>query len=160
MFERRLDQLTDAVETPLNFRKNSDYGSVNRDQQFSRPPQFREAKRSFSSVPNLQPRREMPPNTLQDSCFPARTINRNDAENLCFIPARFGAKARKCRALCLWQPRNSRKLDNNINCGVASYSCRSRKKFLPKRQPLFYDPCSNMRFLLNTGAEISMIPPC
>ena len=27
-------------------------------------------------------------------------------------------------------------------------------------QPLFHDPCSNMRFLLDTGAHISMIPPC
>ena len=71
MFERRLDQLTNTVEASLTFRKNNDYGSANRDQQFSRPPQFREAKRSFSSVPNLQPLREMPSNTPQDSRFPA-----------------------------------------------------------------------------------------
>ena len=31
MFERGLDQLTDAVETSLNFRKNNDYGSINCD---------------------------------------------------------------------------------------------------------------------------------
>ena len=156
MFERRLDQLTDAVKTSLNFRKNNDYGSANRDQQFSRPPQFREAKRSFSSVPNLQSRREMSPNTPQNSRF----HNQTDAENLCFFHARFGAKAQKCRAPFSWQPRNSRNFDNNINYRVASYSCRSRRKFLPTCQSLFYDPCSNMRFLLGKGAEINMIPPC
>ena len=160
MFERHLDQLTDALEASLNFRKNNDYGSANRDQQFSRPPQFRESKRSFSSVSNLYPRREMPPNTPQDSCFPARSTTRTDSENLCFFYARFGAKALKCRAPCSWQPRNPRNFDNNINYRVASYSCRSQKKFLPTRQSLFYNPCSNMRFLLDTGAEISMIPPC
>ena len=102
----------------------------------------------------------MPPNTPQNSCFPARTINRTDAENLCFFHARFGAKARKCRAPCSWQPRNSLNLDDNINYRVASYFCRSRKKFLPTSQPLFYYPFSNMRFLLDTGAKINMIPPC
>ena len=93
MFERRQYQLTDAVEASLNFRKNNDYGSANRDQQFSRPPQFREAKRKFSSVPNFQPRRKMPSNTPQDNRFHARTTNRTDAENLCFFHIRFGAKA-------------------------------------------------------------------
>ena len=53
MFKRRQYQLTDAVEASLNFRKNNDYGSANRNQQFSRPPQFCEAKRKFSSVPNF-----------------------------------------------------------------------------------------------------------
>ena len=96
MFKRRLDQLTDAVEASLNFRKNNDYGSAKRDQQCSRPPQFRESKRSFSSVPNLHPRRKMLPNTLQYSCFPARSTTRTDSENLCFFHARFGAKAQKC----------------------------------------------------------------
>ena len=160
MFERRLDQLTYAVEASLNFLKNNDYGSANRDQQFCRPPKFREAKRSFSSVSNLQPRREMPPNTPQDSCFTARSTTRTDLENLYFFHARFGAKARKCRVPCSWQPRNPRNFEDNINYRVASYSCRSRMKFLPTRQPLFYDPCSNMHFLLDTGAEISMLPPC
>ena len=160
MFERRLEQLTDAMEASLDFCKTNDYGSANRDQQFSRLPQFREAKRSFSSVSNLQPRREMPPNTPQNNRFPARTTPRIDSENLCFFHAQFGAKARKCRAPCSRQPRDPRNFNDNINYRVASYSCRSRKKFLPTRQPLFYDPCSNIRFLLNTGAEISIIPPC
>ena len=48
MFERRLDQLTDVVEASLNFRKNNDYGSANRDQQFSHPQQFREATCSLT----------------------------------------------------------------------------------------------------------------
>ena len=102
----------------------------------------------------------MSSNTTQDNRFLDRTTTRTDLKNLCFFHARFGPKARKCRAPFSWQPRNSRNLDNNISYRVASYSCRLRRKALSTHQSLFYDPCSKMSFLPNTGAEISMIPPC
>ena len=102
----------------------------------------------------------MPSNTPQDNRFTARTETRTDSKNLCFFHVRFGAKARKSQAPCSWQLRNSCNFDDNINYRVASYSCRLRKKVLPMCQSFFLDPCSNMRFLLDTGAEISMIPPC
>ena len=160
IFERRLDQLTDAIEASITFHKNNNYGSAHRDQQFSRPSFFHQTRPKDSSVPKYQPRREMPSTSRQNNSFPSRSTIRTTSKNLCFFHARFGAKARKCRAPCSWQLHNLRNFHDNINYRVASYSCRSRKKFLPTRQLLFYNPYSNMSFLLDTGAEISMILPC
>ena len=154
MLERRPDQLTNAVKASLNFRKNNDYGSANRDQQFSRSRQFRKAKRSFCSVSNLQPRREMPSNTPQDNRFPLEPQPE-------LIPKTFVS----------FMPALALKLESvkhhvlgthviPVTLTITLIICRSRKKFLPTRQSLFCDPCSNMRFLLDTRAEISMIPPC
>ena len=162
IFERRLDQLTDAIEASITFHKNNNYSSAHRDQQFSCPSRLHQTKPKDSSVPKFQPRREMPSTPLQNNCFPSRCTTRTDSENLCFFHARFGAKARNCRAPCSWQPRPPYNSNDPNHYRLASHSRNSqmRARIAHRSHTLFHDPCSNMRFLLDMGAELSMIPFC
>ena len=104
----------------------------------------------------------MPSTSRQNNCFPSRSTIRNTSENFCFFHTRFGDKARNCRAPCSWQPRPSHKSNDPNHYHLASHSRNSQQKaqIAHRLQPLFHDPCSNFRFLLDTGAHISMIPTC
>ena len=162
IFERHLDQLTEAIEASITFHKKNNYSPAHRDQQFSRPSYLHQTRPKHSSVPKFQPRREMPSTSQQNNRFPSRSTIRSTLENLCFFHARFGDKARNCRAPCSWQLCPSHNSNDPNHYRLASHSRNSQMKaqIAHRSQPLFHDLCFNMRFLLDTGAEISMIPPC
>ena len=73
IFERRLDQLTDAIEASITFHNNNNYGSANRDQQFSRLSHSHQTRPQDSSGPKFQPRCEMPSTSRQNNRFPSRS---------------------------------------------------------------------------------------
>ena len=161
IFERRLDQLTNAIEASITFHKKNNSSSAHRDQEFSRASHFHQTRPKDSSGPKFQPRRAMPSTSRQNYRFPSRSTIQTTSENLCFFHARFGDKARNCRAPCSWQPPPSHKSNDSNHYRLASHSRNSQQRapIAHRSQPLFHDPCSNMHFL-DTGAHISMIPPC
>ena len=162
IFERRLDQLTDAIDASITFHKENNSSSAPRDPQFSRSSHFHQSRPNDSSGPQFRPRREMPSTSRQNNRFSPRPTLRTTSKNLCFFHARFGDQARNCRAPCSWQPRPPRNPIDPNHYRLASHACTSQQKAptTHRLQPLFHDPCSKMHFLLDTGAYISLIPPC
>ena len=162
IFERRLDQLTDAIDASITFHKKNNSSSAPRDPQFSRSSHFHQSRPNDSSGPKFRPSREMPSTSRQNHRFSPRPTLRTTSKNLCFFHARFGDQARNCRAPCSWQPRPPRNPIDPNHYRLASHACTSQQKAptTHRLQPLFHDPCSKMHFLLDTGAYISLIPPC
>ena len=73
---------------------------------------------------------------------PTRTNNPPKPEELCWYHAKFGENAKKCKEPCAWE-------ENNIAAVDSGDSASGH---------LFYIT-DNIRFLVDTGSEVSVIPP-
>ena len=98
--------------------------------------------------PNHRPSR--PPRRYRSPASRPTTPPSDSPSNLCWYHQNFGQAARKCKAPCSAQSGNPP--DQSLNATGVTSHIHSR---------LFYitDKCNSFRFLVDTGAEVSIIPP-
>lgn len=82
---------------------------------------------------------------------PARTHSVTKKQ-FCFYHQRFGKKAKKCEKPCSFKPFRSIKAVNRSNCVKTDQSPQINRLFVT-------DKSSGKDFLIDTGADVSVLPP-